>query len=99
MIEEIVAKCLSCPLPQCAKFCPCGNDIRDFIKAMKDGDEEKAAAVLYAKNPFPELTSSLCDHARQCFGNCVRNRMGSPVDVPSVEAYLGKRHQIGRAHV
>lgn len=87
-IEETVSKCLSCPIPQCAKFCPCGNDIRDFIKALKDGDEEKAGQILYAKNPFPELTSWLCDHARQCAGHCVKARMGQGVDVPSVEAYL-----------
>lgn len=77
-------------MPKCEPFCPCGNHIRDFFKAAKSGDYELAASILYSVNPFPELTSALCDHERQCRGHCVKNRMGAPVDIPSMEAALGK---------
>ena len=65
MISELTAYCLSCPKPRCETGCPCGNHIRDYIKALKDGDLSKAAGILYSVNPLPELTSRLCDCDRQ----------------------------------
>ena len=91
-INEIAAYCLSCPSPRCQGACPCGNNIRDILALVKQGKEEEAASLLYSTNPFPELTSLLCDHARQCKGNCVRGIRGEPVDFPSVEAYLGSKY-------
>ena len=37
-IEKIVSACLSCPKPRCESGCPIGNHIRDFIKAVKNGN-------------------------------------------------------------
>ncbi len=90
--EEISRNCLGCPRPRCEAFCPCGNAIRDILALLKQGKEEEAAALLSSTNPFPELTSYLCDHARQCRGHCVRGVRGEPVDFPSVEAYLGSKY-------
>ncbi len=90
--EEIVRYCLGCPIPRCQNACPCGNAIRDILASMKQGKEEEAAALLYKTNPFPELTSFLCDHARQCRGNCIRGIKGEPVDFPAIEAYLGEKY-------
>ena len=91
-INLLSSKCLSCPIPKCELSCPCGNHIRDFIKAVKDGDEDKAASILYSVNPFPEITSLLCDHKRQCYGHCIKNRMGDPVPVFEIEHELSLRH-------
>lgn len=41
-------------------------------------------------NPFPELTSLLCDHKRQCQGSCVRALKGEPVAIPQIEYELSK---------
>ena len=91
-IEEIVRYCLNCPVPRCQAACPCGNQIRDILALMRQGKEEEAAALLYSTNPFPELTSLLCDHDRQCRGNCVRGIRGEPVDFPAVEAHLASKY-------
>ncbi|MBQ1809520.1 MAG: FAD-dependent oxidoreductase [Erysipelotrichaceae bacterium] len=88
MITELTAYCLSCPRPKCETGCPCGNHIRDYIKAMKDEDIEKAAAILYSVNPLPELTSRLCDCDRQCQGHCVRGLRGEPVQIQQIERYI-----------
>ena len=90
-IVEIASYCLGCPLPRCQGACPCGNQIRDIISLVKQGKEAEAAALLYSTNPFPELTSLLCDHSRQCRGNCVRGIRGEPVDFPAIEAYLASK--------
>ena len=55
---------------------------------------DKPIACLHCPktNPFPEWTSLLCDHRRQCKGHCVLGRRGTPVDFPEIESYLGSHY-------
>lgn len=87
-IKELADYCLSCPKPRCETGCPTGNHIRDFIKALKGDNLALAADTLYAVNPFPELTSRLCDCERQCQGHCVRGIKGEPVSIQQIERYI-----------
>ena len=87
-INEKVAYCLSCPKPRCETACPTGNHICAWIALCKQGKEEEAAKLLYATNPFPEITSRVCDHARQCQGACIRGIKGEPVSIPDIEYHL-----------
>ncbi len=87
-IRELTDYCLSCPKPKCETGCPTGNHIRDFIKALKEDNLAQAGEILYAVNPFPELTSRLCDCARQCQGNCVRGIRSNPVSIQMIERYI-----------
>ena len=84
----IASYCLNCPNPRCKAFCPCSNDIPAISALVKRAKFDDAAAVLAKTNPFPELTSLLCDHARQCRGHCIRGIRGEPVDYPAVEFAL-----------
>ena len=88
MNRLIAAKCLNCKSPRCEAACPLQNRITEILALVKGGREAEAAKILYAQNPFPELTSSLCDHFRQCRGHCVLNAKGDPVDFPSIEKEL-----------
>ena len=90
-IIEIANPCLHCPNARCKAFCPCGNQIPDILDAVKKNDLDLAAKLLYATNPFPMLTSLLCDHQRQCRGHCVRGIRGEAVDFPCVEYTLSQR--------
>ena len=97
MIEELTSYCLSCGRPLCETGCPVQNHICAYIKALKDGDIDHAAEVLYSADPFPELTSRLCDCTRQCQGHCVRGIKGEPVSVQQIERYISdhsKRHLV-----
>lgn len=87
-INEKVAYCLSCPKPRCETACPTGNHICSWIALCKQGKEEEAAKLLYATNPFPEITSRVCDHFRQCQGACIRGIKGEPVSIPDIEYHL-----------
>ena len=86
--KEKVAYCLSCPVPRCEGACPTGNRISTFIALCKQGNEEEAAKVLYSTNPFPEITSLVCDHQRQCQGACIRGIRSNPVSIPDIEYHL-----------
>lgn len=92
-ISELANYCLSCPVPRCQTGCPTGNHIRDFIKAMKTNDLDLAAKTLYEQNPYPELTSRLCDCARQCQGHCVRGIKGEPVQIQQIERFISDNSQ------
>ena len=83
-----VNKCLGCPMPQCEKGCPLHNHIRDFIKAYKEGDPNKARAIIALENPFPYLTSRICAFKDQCEGNCIKNKINDPIKVQKIEREL-----------
>ena len=88
--KELAQYCLSCPKPRCQSACPSGNLIRDWIASCKKEDYPIAGRILREVNPFPELTSLLCDHKRQCQGSCVRAIKGDPVAIPQIEYELSK---------
>ena len=86
--KELAKQCLSCPKPLCQSGCPVGNLIRDFVAEVKNDSLNEAAAILYSTNPFPEITSLLCDHKRQCQGHCVKGIRGKAVEIPSIEGFI-----------
>lgn len=100
-IADLSHYCLSCPKPRCEVGCPTGNRIRDFIKALKEDNLSQAAEVLYGVNPFPELTSRLCDCARQCQGSCIRAIRQEPVQIQQIERYISDQvesvYKVGEA--
>lgn len=63
----------------CRSTCPVHIDIPRYIRYIKEGDFDKAAAVIREKAPFPETLGSICSHA--CEGECKRNELGAPVSV------------------
>ena len=87
-ILDKASYCLSCPKPRCEGNCPTGNKISKWIALVKLGKEKEAAELLYQTNPFPEITSLVCDHARQCQGACIRGIKGEPVSIPDIEYHL-----------
>ncbi len=85
--KDLALLCLGCPNPFCERFCPAGNHIAEMNERIKSGDLKGASEILYSTNPFPEITSSVCDHERQCL-RCVKGIKGEPVHVPQIEASL-----------
>lgn len=63
----------------CKSACPAHIDIPRYIRYIKAGDFEKAAAVIREKVPFPETLGSVCTHA--CEEECKRNELGAPLSV------------------
>ncbi len=92
--KELAKECLSCPKPRCQTGCPSGNLIRSWIAECKKEDYESAGKILREVNPFPEFTSLLCDHQRQCQGKCVKAIKGNPVAIPQIEYELSQ--MVGR---
>ena len=84
--KQISSTCLGCASPRCEEACPLHNPIRECLALIRSNKAEQAAELLYSSNPFPELTSALCEHF--CKQRCIRGFAGSPIDFGSVEGYL-----------
>lgn len=63
----------------CQSTCPAHIDIPRYIRYIREGDFDKAAAVVREKVPFPETLGSICNHA--CESGCKRNELDAPLSV------------------
>lgn len=63
----------------CRSTCPAHIDIPRYIRYIKEGEFDKAAAVVREKVPFPETLGSVCNHA--CESECKRNELDAPLSV------------------
>ncbi len=63
----------------CRTSCPAHVDIPSFIRYLKNGELEKASAVIHEKVLFPEILGSVCTHP--CETDCKRNEFGNPISI------------------
>lgn len=81
-------RCLNCKNPMCMKGCPIHTPIPMMIKAFKEGNLNEAGEMLFENNPMSMICSLVCNHEKQCEGNCVLGRKGEPVHISSIENYV-----------
>ncbi|MDO4785020.1 MAG: NAD(P)-binding protein [Propionibacteriaceae bacterium] len=74
-------------LPPCNAACPAGENIQEWLRLIKVGDEEGAWHQLTADNPFPAIHGRVCYHP--CETACNRVELDGAVSIHSVERYLG----------
>ncbi|MDK2808954.1 MAG: hypothetical protein PWP24_1691, partial [Clostridiales bacterium] len=63
----------------CRTACPAHVDIPRYVRYIKEGEFEKATAVLHETIPFPETLGNICNHV--CETNCKRNELSKPVSI------------------
>ena len=63
----------------CKSTCPAHIEIPAYIRAIKEGDFDKATAIIREKVPFPETLGSVC--TRNCESQCKRGELNSPVSI------------------
>ncbi|MCX6804006.1 MAG: FAD-dependent oxidoreductase [Candidatus Diapherotrites archaeon] len=83
-------RCIQCPVPNCVKGCPAEVNIPSFIKIFREGDTKKAADIIREKNFFPSICGRICQHEKQCEGNCILNKTKEgAVCIGGIERYIG----------
>lgn len=88
-IREKAEYCLNCKAKPCAiKGCPLGNNIPEFIKAVKEEDYMGAYELLSETTVLPGVCGRICPHKKQCEGSCVRGIKGEPVSIGDLEAFV-----------
>lgn len=86
-IEE-AKRCLQCKNKPCMKGCPVEIDIPGFIACIAQGDFEKAAEVIKAKNNLPAISGRVCPYEEQCEGECTLKKLGEPVAIGRLERFI-----------
>ena len=83
------SRCLNCKNPRCVQGCPVNIKIPDFIKAVKEGDLQKAGDIIRKTSMLPSVCGRVCPQERQCEGNCILGIKGEPVSIGALERYVG----------
>ena len=74
-------------LPPCNNACPAGENIQEYLRLVKAGQDELAWRQLTQDNPFPAIHGRVCYHP--CEGACNRSGLDSAISIHGVERYLG----------
>ncbi len=74
-------------LPPCNNQCPAGENIQEWLRLIKAGEEEQAFRELTKDNPFPAIHGRVCYHT--CEVACNRAELDGAVSIHSVERYIG----------
>lgn len=89
-IKEKAEYCLNCKMKPCSiKGCPLNNNIPEFIDAIKQQNYRKAYEILLETTVFPSVCGRICPHYKQCMGSCIRGIKGEPVNIGTLEAFVG----------
>ncbi|MCI5774507.1 MAG: FAD-dependent oxidoreductase [Erysipelotrichaceae bacterium] len=88
MVHQDATRCLKCKNALCQKHCPINTDVPKIIELYNANEIEQAQKLLFANNPFSAVCSLVCDHQRQCFGNCVLNFKQVPIHFYEIEQEL-----------
>lgn len=74
-------------LPPCNHACPAGENIQEWLRLVKVGENHAAFIELTRNNPFPAIHGRVCYHP--CESACNRIELDGAVSIHSVERYLG----------
>ncbi len=88
-IKEIASRCEACIKPGCIVGCPLDNDIKGFIKCIKEDDYKEAYNILSKTTVLESVCGRICPHEKQCQGACQREIKKQPVKIGKLEAFIG----------
>ena len=81
--------CLQCKKPLCSlQGCPVHTPIPEMIRLFLEGKSAEAGKLLFENNPLSIVCSLVCDHEKQCEGNCIQGRKGMHIQISSIENYI-----------
>ncbi len=92
MIKDIANKCLKCKNARCQNACPISTPIAEILKLVANDEIDKAQEMLFENNPFSAVCGVICDHHKQCYGNCILNAKNDPVPFYKVEQELSSKY-------
>ncbi|MCD7868347.1 MAG: FAD-dependent oxidoreductase [Clostridiales bacterium] len=73
----------------CRAGCPAHTDIPKYIRFVKDGDFDAAAAVIREKLPMPKTLGYICTHV--CELECKRKMVNEPMSIRNLKRYAAEQ--------
>jgi len=89
-VREQASRCINCPDPPCAKTCPLGNRIPEWLGLAADGRFLEAAELSRSTSNMPEICGRVCPQERLCEGACILNTRSEPVAIGAVEKFINE---------
>jgi len=75
--------CIEAP---CVDECPISQDVPAYMRAVREGDFEKAVAIVRADNPLGSMLGRVCDHL--CETTCIRTHMDEPLAIREMKRFI-----------
>ena len=91
-VMDEVNRCLQCKVPMCRKGCPIQTNIPEVIRLLKENKLNEAGWMLFENNPLTTVCSIVCNHEKQCEGNCILGKKGVPVHFSVIENYISSTY-------
>ena len=79
-------------LVACQSACPLATDTKRYVRAITEGDYEKAYLIARQTNPLVSVCSRVC--TAPCEKNCRKSGEGSPVDIRALKRFACDRHGV-----
>lgn len=76
----------------CRHACPAHTDIPRYIRHVKNGEYDAAAAVIREKVPFPKALGYICTHV--CELECKRKEVNEAMSIKNIKRYAAE-HDTG----
>lgn len=73
----------------CRATCPAHTDVPRYIRYVKEGKFDEAAAVIREKVPFPAALGMICTHA--CEMQCKRKQVNEAVSIRNIKRYAAEK--------
>ncbi len=89
-VRAQASRCINCPDPPCAKTCPLGNRIPEWLGLAADGRFLEAAELSRSTSNMPEICSRVCPQDRLCEGACTLTAHSDPVSIGAVEKFINE---------
>lgn len=89
-VRAQASRCLNCPNPPCAKICPLGNRIPEWLGLVAEGRFLEAAELSRSTSNMPEICSRVCPQERLCEGACTLNGPSEPVSIGGIEKFINE---------
>ncbi len=79
-------------LVPCRYTCPAEIDVPAYVRAIREGDAARAAAVIREKVPFPALLGHVCDHP--CETACKRGYVSEAIAIRELKRFAAGREAL-----
>ena len=79
-------------LMACQSACPLATDTKRYVRAITEGDYEKAYLIARQTNPLVFVCSRVC--TAPCEKSCRNSNEGSPVDIRALKRFACDRHGV-----
>ncbi|MEA2000822.1 MAG: FAD-dependent oxidoreductase [Actinomycetota bacterium] len=75
--------CIEAP---CVDECPVSQDVPAYMRAVRDGDFDKAVQITRADNPLGSMLGRVCDHL--CENTCIRTHLDQPLGIRAIKRFI-----------